>query len=246
MPRAHFESLDKLESTYWWHANRHKLAMAWLRPLRLNSPSILDLGCGTGGFLEKVAQELGARRTVGVDASASAVEFSREKHIEVRQADLSAPLRIDDGGFDIVTSMDVLEHLPEEKALLETARNSLRPGGFLLASAPALPWLYSSWDKELGHYRRYSRSTLKAVVSIAGFDILKSSYAVSYAIIPMLVRRLIGKSYTAASCIFPPVGHLADCVLKTCGSIEAAWVRHVPLPIGLSLFILARKPEVQS
>lgn len=241
MPQAHFESLHELESSYWWHVNRYRLAMSWLGPLRLNSPAVLDLGCGTGNFLEQIAEELGARRAVGIDASPTAGKFSKGKRIEFRQADFSAPLRIDDGEFDIVTAMDVLEHLPDEGTLLETARCSLRPGGFFLASVPALPCLYSSWDKELGHFRRYKSSKLKALVSMAGFSLARCSHSVSYAVVPALLRRLLGRSYTADSCVFPPTSPFADRVLKVCGRIETAWLRHVSLPIGLSLLILARK-----
>ena len=242
MPRAHFESLEALERTYWWHVNRRKIALALLRPLRLNAPALLDLGCGTGGFLEQISRTLAARRAVGVDASSSAVEFSREKRIEIVRSDLSAPVRIAEGVFDIVTAMDVLEHLPDEAPLLESATVNLRPGGLFLASVPALPRLYSSWDKQLGHHRRYTRPMLKSVISKAGFEIVTCSYAFSYALIPALIRRMGGKDYTASSCVFPPMSQAADGLLKVCGTIEASLIRHAPPPIGLSLFILAQKP----
>ena len=74
------------------------------------------------------------------------------------------------GGFDPIVFLDVLEHLPDDLAVLSTLRNSLLPGGKLIIKVPAMPWLFNSMDEAIGHYRRYGRAPLREVISNAGFE----------------------------------------------------------------------------
>lgn len=243
MPLAHFESLGQLEGTYWWHVTRRRIAREWLAPHSGPHPRLLDLGCGTGGFLEHLARELHASRAVGIDVSSTAMRMSADKPLELVQADLAKPVTVEAGGFDVVTMMDVLEHLPSEQPALETARINLRPGGFFLASVPASPWLYSSWDRMLQHYRRYVRHALVAVVGESGLRILRCSRAFSFAVVPAIFRRVFDRPTASSDCIFPPVSRLTNSLLLSLGAVEARILRHGRLPLGLSLFILAQKPE---
>jgi SAM-dependent methyltransferase len=70
----------------------------------------------------------------------------------------------DDCGFDAVLYLDVLEHIYEDRAELARAASLLRPGGALVVLAPAHGWLWTSFDRAIGHHRRYTRSTLRAIV----------------------------------------------------------------------------------
>lgn len=240
MPEPHYQSLESIEQTYWWHLNRVRLAQSWLRAhCAAQHPALLDLGCGTGGFLAMLAPALGAADAVGVEASPIGIAACRRKGLEVVQEDLAAPFTLD-RRFDVATAMDVLEHLPDETPLLESARASLRPGGLLLVSVPAVPWLFSTWDRQLGHHRRYTRERLLEVVAHGGFDVLRCSHAFAYALPPAIVRRLLGRAYTEDSCVFPPVHPLLNGMLKTAGALEAAWLRRRDVPLGLSIYLLAR------
>jgi 2-polyprenyl-3-methyl-5-hydroxy-6-metoxy-1,4-benzoquinol methylase len=70
---------------------------------------------------------------------------------------------LDDGeAFDTVLYMDVLEHIADDRAELELAADRLRPGGHLVVLAPAHPWLFTPFDAAIGHYRRYTKATLRA------------------------------------------------------------------------------------
>jgi SAM-dependent methyltransferase len=64
--------------------------------------------------------------------------------------------------FDSVLYMDVLEHIEDDHAELARAGGRLRPGGHLIVLAPAQPWLFSPFDEAVGHYRRYTRRSLRA------------------------------------------------------------------------------------
>jgi len=65
--------------------------------------------------------------------------------------------------FDAVLYMDVLEHIENDAGELARAVQHLRPDGHMVVVAPALPWLYSPFDAAIGHYRRYTKSSLRAI-----------------------------------------------------------------------------------
>jgi SAM-dependent methyltransferase len=65
--------------------------------------------------------------------------------------------------FDTILYVDVLEHIPDDRAELARAAERLRPGGRIVVLSPAHQWLYSEFDKSIGHCRRYSRRSLLAV-----------------------------------------------------------------------------------
>ena len=64
--------------------------------------------------------------------------------------------------FDTVLYLDVLEHIEGDRSELEAACRLLRPGGYCVVLAPAHQWLYSPFDRSIGHYRRYSKASLAA------------------------------------------------------------------------------------
>ncbi|MDQ6886939.1 MAG: class I SAM-dependent methyltransferase [Gemmatimonadota bacterium] len=65
--------------------------------------------------------------------------------------------------FDAILFIDVLEHIEDDRDELARASLHLAPGGALIVVAPAYQWLYSEFDRAVGHFRRYSRGTLAAV-----------------------------------------------------------------------------------
>jgi SAM-dependent methyltransferase len=65
--------------------------------------------------------------------------------------------------FDAILYVDVLEHIEDDAGELATAARRLRPGGVLIVLAPAHNWLYSPFDRAIGHYRRYTRRSLATV-----------------------------------------------------------------------------------
>ena len=64
---------------------------------------------------------------------------------------------------DLVTLLDVIEHIEDDHGFLAEIADAMRPGAQLVVTVPALPQLWSPWDEELGHHRRYTKQTLCAV-----------------------------------------------------------------------------------
>ena len=72
--------------------------------------------------------------------------------------------------FDCILYIDVIEHIKDDHAELERAKNLLKPGGYLIILVPALESLYSEFDKTIGHFRRYDKKQLAKEV---GQDLIK-------------------------------------------------------------------------
>jgi len=64
--------------------------------------------------------------------------------------------------FDTILYIDVLEHIEDDRSELTRAMGRLRPGGRLIVLSPALPFLFSPFDRAIGHFRRYTRKSLRS------------------------------------------------------------------------------------
>jgi len=78
--------------------------------------------------------------------------------------------------FDSIFLLNVIEHIKDDLLAVKNCNYLLKPGGHLILLAPAFSWLYSSFDKQLGHYRRYSLKSLSSLLEKNNFNLLSSSY----------------------------------------------------------------------
>jgi SAM-dependent methyltransferase len=135
---------------------------------RLEPGSVLDVGCGAGGFVAWLLERGADAR--GIDLSAATVGVA-QRFLARRSVD-SSRISCDSAGslvakgsrFDNVVSMDCLEHIENDRAAISDLCALLTPGGRLLITVPAMMALYGPRDQKLGHYRRYERESLLALV----------------------------------------------------------------------------------
>jgi SAM-dependent methyltransferase len=92
--------------------------------------------------------------------------------------------------FDTAIYIDVLEHIEDDAAELDSVAKHIRPGGHLIVLSPAYQALYSPFDEALGHYRRYNRSTLLRC-SPPGSSVIRIDYLDSLGVVLSLANRLI-------------------------------------------------------
>ena len=92
--------------------------------------------------------------------------------------------------FDSILYIDVLEHIEDDHAELQQSASHLAPGGRLIVLSPANPFLYSPFDKAIGHYRRYTRTSL-AALNPPGCEQIKSVYLDSIGLFTSLANRLV-------------------------------------------------------
>src|SRR5258708_16044342 len=136
-------------------------------------PRILDVGCGTGANLQMLA-EFGAAE--GVDVSAEALDFCRARGLGAVRQGAAESLPYGDTQFDLVTGLDVVEHLDDDVAGLSEMFRVLRPGGRVLLFVPALMFLWGVQDDVSHHRRRYTLAELKEKLGAAGLAVERASY----------------------------------------------------------------------
>ncbi len=145
--------------------------------------------------------------------------------------------------FDVIGAFDVLEHIPEDEAVLVQLRSALKPGGGLLITVPQHPRLWSSADVYACHVRRYTASEIRCKVENAGFEIVRSTSFVSLLLPAMLASRRRGRDRGD----FDPrdefrIGRTANRALEEILRIERWLIRTgVSFPVGGSRLIVARR-----
>ena len=242
MDAGHLRELVELEEHYWWHVAKRQLAVQCLQQHCPPPGMLLEGGVGSARNLIEF-RELGYE-VVGVDVMREAVEHAHQRGLtQVHLQDLAKRWPIDDGSLRAVVLLDVLEHVELPRAVLQEAYRSLEPGGCVVATVPAYPWLYSGWDRELGHYRRYRMRQFKGDARETGFHIVRAtrwnSFSVPAAILMRGFDRLCQRPRSAE---FPRVSKFVNSSLRWLASRERAWIRRsLPLPVGLSLVGVFRK-----
>ncbi|MGZ5684602.1 MAG: class I SAM-dependent methyltransferase [Usitatibacter sp.] len=136
-------------------------------------------------------------------------------------------------GFDSVAYINVLEHIEDDRAELAHARASLRPGGHLLVFVPALAWLYSDFDRRVGHFRRYAKPQLEQIATLAGFDLVRARYFDLAGILPWYVNFVLLRRAMAAGSV-SLYDRLVVPPMRLIASIAAP-------PIGKNILLIARK-----
>jgi SAM-dependent methyltransferase len=167
MESAEIWQLAAVEDRHWWYKERRAILGRELR--RLAAPGrALDIGAAAGGNT-RVLQAHGWQ-ALALDYSAAAVGIGRARGIDAMRADArDLPVRSD--AFDLVTALDVIEHIDEDYLVTAEIARVLRPGGTALISVPCDMALWSAHDEACGHVRRYTRASLADVVQKAGLAI---------------------------------------------------------------------------
>ncbi len=242
MKPAEYRRMFEAEERQWWYAGQRAVALALFEPWARGRPlSLLDAGCGTGYNLLALAR---FGRTLGVDLSADAIEFCRERGVRaVRGSVLRLPFA--DAAFDAVTSFDVIYHdwvEDDREALAEMAR-VLRPGGALLVRVPALELLRGAHDAEVLTRRRYTLGELRALVEAAGLRVRGASYANALLFPVLLARRTLDRLFARHGSDVGFLPPLVERLFRGLMGVEACGVRcGLRFPIGASALVLALKP----
>lgn len=243
MQQHTYAIMYRLEGTHWWFVGRRRILTEFLRTicknLNVERPRILDVGCGTGANLELLSSFGEAE---GVDLSQEALEFCRSRGLLKVQAGEAESLPFADHSFDLVTGLDVVEHLDDDLAGLREFYRVLRPGGRALVFVPAFMFLWGVQDDVSNHRRRYTLGQLKVSLEEAGFTVERSTYANITFFAPILLGRLLmrltGLRPDSENNI--NVGFLNGLLGRILGA-EALILRFLPIPFGVSAICVARK-----
>jgi len=244
----YFPTLAAVERSHYWFVARREVVRDVLRDAvpDLAERALFDIGCGSGGLLEFLGAS-GVPLAGACDAYPESLAFVRRR--------LAVPLLlVDEGrfpplasGYSLLSLFDVLEHIDDDVGTLRHLFEALDPGGILVLTVPAHPFLFDEMDEIALHRRRYSRSDLGRKLRVAGFEIRSLAHFMAplVPLVPLrwLVSALPGRGSAmerrrAELAVTPVLNGLMRAALR----LERPLVRARVLPFGSSLIAVAARP----
>lgn len=235
MDRACYDRMAEIDQDHWWFTARRQIIASLIDRFRPKAGPlrILEVGCGTGSNIA-LLQRYGAVDAIEPDDDARALS-ERRSGLKIMGGYLPHGVPLDDGAYDLIVLFDVLEHIPEDVPALASLRAKLAPGGRLLLTVPAMPWLWSAHDVAHHHQRRYTRASLEAVFRQTGFRVRHLSYFNSI-LFPLIVAaraagKLLGRD--GGDDAMPPKP--VNAILAALFGSERHIVSRLSLPFGVSI-----------
>jgi SAM-dependent methyltransferase len=229
------------ESSGIWASHRAKKISQIMNSLGKNI--MWEIGSGDGN----VAISLRDRNQVviGIEPLCSGAAVTSMAGIRTYLGTLDS-LELPSESIEVIGAFDVLEHIERPEELLKEIYRVLKPDGIFLMTVPAHQWLYSDFDKSIGHFRRYSRRALRDSLMQSGFEQNQLNFMFSLFVVPaFLLRRLpslLGRNRNSQSTIqsVKRQNQLLS-LLRPFLSVLLAIERILNLPIGLSLIGVSKK-----
>src|SRR6266542_1941700 len=238
--------MREVEDKHWWYVGRRRIIAAFLGEIckqltreGILRPHILDIGCGTGGNLEMLS-EFGEAE--GVDVSTEALDFCRARGLKRVKQGAAENLPYENESFDLVTGLDLVEHLDDDVAGLREMRRVLGPDGRALLFVPAFMFLWGVQDDISHHRRRYTVPELKRRLGEAGLTVERVTYANMTFFTPILLGRFLMRvtGVRPASENNITIGALNGLLGRILGA-ESWWLRRMNFPFGVSIVCVAKK-----
>lgn len=240
-----YPNLFEVEESHWWHVGRRRIIASFVKliceEVQDRRARILDVGCGTGANLLMLSEFGDAE---GVDVSPDAIKFCHERGLANVKLGEAESLPYADGNFDLVTALDVVEHIDDDVGGLREMRRVLRKGGRVLLFVPTFMFLWGVQDDVSHHRRRYRMKELVQALTLAGFEVQRTTYAnITFFLPVLLVRkfmRLTGvRTETENNINIPALNRFFGAIL----SAERHWLRYLNIPFGVSGLCVARRVD---
>ena len=245
MDAAEYTNIAALERDHWYYSGKRQFVREWI--LRVRPPKkddlLLDCGAGTGLFAQEMESVC---RVLVLDDHEEALRILRTRFRADQILSLAGDrVPLPDQALEYVTALDVLEHVPDDSAVVRGFHRLLKPGGVAVVTVPASMALWSDWDVALHHFRRYSREQLRGLFPDSEWDVVHVNYT-NVLVFPAVwaVRkwrawregtapRVNGKMRSEDKVPAQPINQL----LRTQFTSLAHW--KVPFPFGVSLLLVA-------
>ena len=184
-----------MEEESFWFAHRNRAIVAAVRRYPPDGP-IFDVGSGNGYVA--AALEKAGFPTIAIEPSRAGASNAMARHVANVVCGVFPSTAFLRPAAGAVALFDVLEHVEDDRAFLESLRPWLRGAGRLYLTVPAYRWLWSDNDVRSGHHRRYTIPSLAATVTRAGFRIDFATYLFWFLPLPILLFRVLGKNSSAS------------------------------------------------
>ena len=241
MDRIVFDRMAAHDTHHWWYRARREILADYLtRYAGLPKDArILEIGCGTGHNLSTLAR-FGRIEAIEIDAAARGIATDRLGK-PISTAPLPELPGVERGAYDLIAVLDVVEHIAEDVAALKTMGECLKPGGHILITVPAHPWLWTAHDTKSHHERRYTKGTLAKALDDAGLAHNGLRYFNSLLFPAAVAQRVVSKVTGKQDSDDAPPPRPINALFEKVFGLERHLVGRVPLPPGLSIITLASR-----
>lgn len=253
-------ALARMQRKHFWYSGRHRfleVAFRWvLNEIVHPLPRVLDAGAGAGGWvrhlLNRASTLPNVRLAAGDSSEASLAYLANISGLdEVYHLDLLQLHWTDH--WDCIFSLDVIEHLDDDRKALAELYLALRPGGHLILAVPAFRFFWSYNDEFARHKRRYIKDDIKGLAKSTGFQVVRQRYFMFY-LSPLLwlsrlKKPLLDESDPVAVSKYLEATHrvphpVLNKLLAAIFSVESPLGWYLPFPWGTSLMAVLRKPSL--
>lgn len=234
------------EPTHFWFRGFRTFAAPVIHEIAAGRRNlrILDCGCGTGYNLTMLLRPYG--QAFAFDLTREAMQRARTAGRPLVRADLEH-IPFASETFDLATSFDVVQSVPDDRRAVGEMARVLKPGGHVVLNVTALECLRGDHSDVWGERRRYTRAGAARLMDDAGLQVVRMSFLFA-SLVPLMLavrtaQRLLRvwrepRGDADLTVPAPPINATLTWVVKA----EAALARRVPMPLGSSLLIVGRKP----
>ena len=239
MDRAIYDNMATVDEDHWWFVARRKIIATLVEQQVRPAPGarILEIGAGTGSNIA-LLQRYGVVDAVEPDDAARAFAIARTG-VAIKGGLLPDGVDLADEAYDMIAMLDVLEHIRGDQEALAALAPKLAPGGRILVTVPANPWLWSAHDVAHHHQRRYTAKTLRGTLDAAGFRVRYMTHFNSLLLPLVIAARAIGKLTGREGGDDAMPGAMVNGVLEATFATERHWIGQHPVRFGVSLAAVA-------
>jgi SAM-dependent methyltransferase len=242
MDRLTYDRMRILQENHWWFRGRRSILTQLIGALELPKPAqVLEVGCGPGGNLTML-RRFGDVVAMEPDDESRAYAADR-MGVRVEAGFLPNDLPFAPASFDLVCAFDVIEHVDDDAASVQALARLIRPGGYFATTVPGQPWMWSRHDELHHHKRRYRMRAYRRLFEAAGLQVVKASHFNALLFPPIAAVRalkMLTGSKAADDDSMPP--EPLNAFLSGLFAAERHWLAHAPLPFGVSIVLIARRP----
>lgn len=234
------------ETTHFWFRGFRKYVAPTIAEIAAGRRDLrmIDCGCGTGHNMKTLLMPHG--RAFAFDLEQAGVARARSSGRPLVRADITR-IPFAAGSFDLATSFDVIQSVPDEVGALREMARVVKPGGHVVLNVTALDLLRGDHSEVWGEIRRYTPERAARLVEAAGLQVVRMRYLFGSLVPLMLAVRTVQnlmrpfRAPRGDSDLTVPAAPV-NALLTALVSAEAALARVVRIPFGSSLLIVARKP----
>ena len=242
----YFSKLFDVEKNNFWFCSRNKLILWSLKKYFPFTKTFFEIGCGTGFVSAKIQERVSHLQfyaseifTEGLMHAQKRIKSAVLLQMDARNIPFSEE-------FDVIGAFDVLEHIEEDKLVLQQMHKATAVDGGIIITVPQHHFLWSKVDEYACHVRRYGKKELINKIERAGFEIVMTTSFVSLLFPLMFLSRFSQKkkenSFGGEAELRH--GYLANQILKCVMTIERALIiLGVRFLFGGSLMVIAKKSK---